>query len=100
MSVSEGKGKFTDERDLSKEPATGEEKFVGMQEISLVSGSHERRLTEQGKQMHEVEAKRHVKAFLKAYESWKQIARECKKCLKKFCSKEDLDKINQHIQSG
>lgn len=62
--------------------------------------SRERKPTEKGKQMREEEAKRHLKAFLRAYESWKQIARESRSRLKRFCLKEDLDKINQHIQSG
>lgn len=60
--------------------------------------SRERKLTEKSKQVREEEAKRHVKAFLNAYESWKKRARECRKSLKKYCLEEDLYKINQTIQ--
>lgn len=50
--------------------------------------------------MREEQAKKHVNAFLKSCDSWKGIAKECRKGQKQFCSKEDLDKINQCIQSG
>lgn len=98
MSVSEEKGKSIEEQDLSEQPPIGEAKSIDAQQV--VFGSRERTFTEQGRQMREENAKRHVKAFLKAYESWKQIAKECRKSLKQFCSKEDLDKINGNIQNG
>lgn len=43
-----------------------------------VSGSREWQLTEKGRQMREEEAKRHLRAFMKAYESWKNIAKEAR----------------------
>lgn len=98
MSVTEENGKSTGEREISEEPPAKEEKSVGAQEV--VSGTRARQLTERGQQMREEQAKKHVRAFLKSYDSWKGIAKECRKSLKQFCSKEDLDKINKYIQSG
>lgn len=60
----------------------------------------QRQLTKKGKQMRDEAPKRHLKAFLKAYESWKVIARESRLRLKKFCRTEDLEKINKRMQSG
>ena len=56
--------------------------------------------TEKGRQMHEDDSKRHLKAFMKAYESWKRIAKEARTKSKKFCLKEELDDINKQVQSG
>lgn len=98
MSVIQGKGKSTGEKDVSEEPPATEGKSIGAQKV--VSGTRERKLTEGGQQMREEQAKKHIKAFLKSYDSWKRIAKECRKRLKQFCSKEDLDKINEYIQSG
>lgn len=98
MSVTEEKGEATGERDVSEEPPATEQKSVGAQKE--VCGTRERQLTERGQQMRGEQAKRHVKAFLKSYDSWKGIAKECRKSLKQFCSKEDLDQINQYIQKG
>ncbi|KAK0152254.1 hypothetical protein N1851_006383 [Merluccius polli] len=97
MSVTEETGKSTGERDISEEPPVLEGKSVGAQ---LVFGSRERQLTEKGQQVREEQAKRHVKAFLKSYDSWKSIAKECRKSLKQFCSQEDLDQVYQYIQRG
>lgn len=52
--------------------------------------ARERQLTEKGRQLCEEETKRHLKAFMKAYESWKRIAKDARTKLKKFCLKEDL----------
>lgn len=90
------KEKSIDEKDPNPDEPSTEEKSRSPEERV----SCERKLTEKGKQMCEEEAKRHIKAFLRAYESWKQIAREVKTKLKKFCLKEDLDKMKQHIQNG
>lgn len=63
------------------------------------SSSRERSLTEKGMQMRKHEAKKQEKAFNKAYGSWKQTAKESRSRLKTFCSREELDKIQQEIQS-
>lgn len=98
MSVTGKKGTFTVERDVSEEQPATEENSVGAQKVA--SGTRERKLTERGQQMREEQAKKHIKAFLKSYENWKGIAKECRKSLKQFCSKENLDKMNKYIQSG
>ncbi|CAH2277109.1 Hypothetical predicted protein [Pelobates cultripes] len=55
------------------------------------SSSRERSLTEKGQVMHEETAKKNEKAFTKAYDSWKELAKELRTKLKTFCSTEDLD---------
>ncbi|MGL5903087.1 MAG: hypothetical protein ACRCZO_10425, partial [Cetobacterium sp.] len=64
------------------------------------SSSRERQLTEKGRQMREEEGRKHLKAFLRAYESWKKVAKAARTRLKGFCVKDDLDNINQTIQGG
>ncbi|XP_057700916.1 uncharacterized protein LOC130921262 [Corythoichthys intestinalis] len=59
----------------------------------------ERQLTEKGKQMREEISKRHLKAFFNAYQLWKEVARQCRSRLKKFCGVEDLEEISKQIQS-
>lgn len=75
-----------------------DEKLIAMQKTH--SSSRERQLTEKGKQMREEEAKKHLKAFFRAYGSWKKVARRARTGLTGFCVKDDLDNINQNIQGG
>ena len=63
------------------------------------SNSRERSLTEKGLEMQEQEAKKNEKAFKKAYDSWKQLARETRVKLKALCSPEDLDTIERDIKA-
>lgn len=63
------------------------------------SSSRERNLTEKGKEMHEQEAKKHEKTFSKAYEIWKESAKEIRKQLKGFCSSEELNIASHHIRA-
>lgn len=74
------------------------ERPIKTQEV--VSGSCERQLTEKGRQRRDVEAKRHVRAFMKAYESWKKVAKQARTKLKQFLLKGDLEEINKQIQRG
>ncbi|XP_055366079.1 titin homolog [Betta splendens] len=64
------------------------------------SSSRERRLTEKGQEMHEQEARKTEKAFNKAYDSWKQTAKEIRVRLKSYCSLEDLGKSQRDIKAG
>ena len=102
MSVSGDAGKSTHEKVLSpvQEPLSEKEDEKPTDTQEIVSGSRERRPTDKGKQMREEVSKRLLKAFIRAYESWKKIARESRTRLKKFCSKEDLNKMYDEIQSG
>lgn len=43
--------------------------------------------------------RKNIKAFFRAYESWKKVAR-ARTGLKGFCVKDDLDNINQNSQGG
>ncbi len=63
------------------------------------SSSRERRFTEKGLEMREQEAKKKEKAFYKAYNGWKETAKETRSRMKMFCSRENLEKIQQDIQS-
>lgn len=63
------------------------------------SSSRERSLTDKGQEMHDQEAKKHEKAFSKAYNSWKEMAREARTTLKSFCSQEDLNQTQQDIRA-
>lgn len=74
-----------------------EEPEVSTQQVR--SSSRERSLTEKGQEMHDQEAKKNEKAFNKAYNSWKEKAREARTTLKSFCSQEDLDYIETEIQA-
>ncbi len=56
------------------------------------SSSRERRFTEKGLEMREQEAKKKEKAFYKAYNSWKETAKETRSRMKMFCSRENLEK--------
>lgn len=87
-----------------KEVEPVEEMPLPAEEISnppvqqIRASSRERSLTEKGREMHELEAKKQEKSFHKTYESWKQAAREARSNLKTFCTREDLDQIQQDIQ--
>ncbi len=102
MSLLEEKGNPACGETLSlvEEPLIGnvDEKLLVKQKVR--SSSRERQLTEKGKQMREQDAKKHLKAFLRAYESWKKVAREARIILKGFCVKDDLDNINETVQGG
>ncbi|KAG1944948.1 hypothetical protein F2P79_014429 [Pimephales promelas] len=63
------------------------------------SSSRDRILTTKGQELHDQEAKRNEKAFNKAYDSWKNSAKEFRVKLKAFCLSEDLDKIQTNIKS-
>ncbi len=63
------------------------------------SSSRERRFTEKGLEMREQETKKKEKAFYKAYNGWKETAKETRSRMKMFCSRENLEKIQQDIQS-
>ena len=62
------------------------------------TSSRQRTQTEKGREMQEKDARKREKAFNKAYDAWKKIARENRIKLKTFCTDEDLDKVNQDIQ--
>ncbi|KAL0147052.1 hypothetical protein M9458_057576 [Cirrhinus mrigala] len=62
------------------------------------SSSRGRSWTEKGLEMREQEAKKQEKAFYKGYNSWKERAKETRSRLKMFCSRENLEKIQQDIQ--
>jgi len=62
------------------------------------SSSRDRILTTKGQELHDQEAKRNEKAFNKAYDSWKNSAKEFRVKLKAFCLSEDLDKIQTNIK--
>ncbi|KAJ8342685.1 hypothetical protein SKAU_G00326130 [Synaphobranchus kaupii] len=49
--------------------------------------------------MHYQNAGKHENAFNKAYESWKQTAKESRSTLKALCSPDDLDKIQSEIKT-
>lgn len=83
---------------VEKSAPDGENERLKTQEV--VSGSCERQLTEKGRQMRDEEAKRHVRAFMKAYESWKKAAKQARAKLKQFLLKGDLEQINNQIQRG
>ncbi len=51
------------------------------------SSSRERSFTEKGLEMREQEAKKQENAFYKAYNSWKETAKETRSRLKMFCSR-------------
>lgn len=75
-----------------------EEQTDNFTDTPVRSSSSERTLTEKGQEMHNQDAKKCEKAFNKAYDSWKQAARETRTNLKILCSLEDLSKIQQDIQ--
>lgn len=58
------------------------------------SSSSERILTKEGKETHNHDIKKCEKTFNKAYDSWKQVAKETRTKLKTIYSVEDLDKLN------
>ena len=64
------------------------------------SSSRERTLTEKGQEMHDQEAKKHEKAFSKAYNSWKEIAKAARTTLKSFCPQELLDQTIQDTKAS
>ncbi|CAH2221136.1 Hypothetical predicted protein [Pelobates cultripes] len=49
--------------------------------------------------MHEETVKKNEKAFNKAYNSWKELAKEIRMKLKNFCSTEDLDTKLKEIKA-
>lgn len=63
------------------------------------SSSRERKQTEKGKEMHKQDAKKREKTFHKAYNSWKLTARETRSKLKTLCSSEDLNNLQQDIET-
>lgn len=79
---------------VSQMSAPAEELSVlsGEQRVSSRKGS----LTEKGLEVQSQNAK-HEKGFNKAYDSWKQTARETRSKLKTLCSCEDLDRIQRNI---
>ncbi|XP_038140499.1 uncharacterized protein LOC119792268 [Cyprinodon tularosa] len=82
---------------LSTEDVCSDVKPKGQE---LVSGPRTRKLTGKGEQYREAESAKWIKAFLKSYGSWKQIAREARRKLKGFCSQENLNEINQQVQNS
>ncbi len=72
---------------------------TGMQHVRSRSSSRKRIRTEKGQEMHEQEAKRHEKAFNKAYDFWKQMAKEVRSKLKALCTCEELEQILKDIQT-
>ncbi len=72
---------------------------TGMQHVRSRSSSRKRIRTEKGQEMHEQEAKRHEKAFNKAYDFWKQMAKEVRSKLKALCTFEELEQILKDIQT-
>ncbi|KAI7806542.1 hypothetical protein IRJ41_007791 [Triplophysa rosa] len=75
-----------------------EELSVSPREQPVRSSSRKGSLTEKGLEMQSQRAKKNEKAFYKAYDSWKQTAKETRSKLKILCSHEDLDSLQRHIQ--
>ena len=78
-------------------PESSEETVI---EVSLEKPRDVRQktLTEKGQEWNFQEAKRHEKAFIKAYDSWKQTARQGRTLLKSLCSHEDLSRIQTEME--
>lgn len=75
--------------------AEGSSKSLDMQQDR--PSSRQKTLTEKARELRDQNAKKHKKAFNKAYDSWKQTARESRTALKSSCSPDDLNKIEQEI---
>ena len=65
----------------------------------LRSSSRERKLTEKDQEKHNQDIKTCERTFNKAYDSWKLVARESRTKLKTLCSVEDLNKLQQDIET-
>lgn len=63
------------------------------------SSSRERTSTDKGQELWEEKAKQYEKNFSKAYNFWKQTARDSRTKLKAFCALDDLDNIQQTIKT-
>lgn len=63
------------------------------------SSRRERKPTEKGKEMHDQEAKKHEMTFSKAYEAWKELAKEIRTQLKGLCSPKDLNDASHSIRA-
>lgn len=70
-----------------------------MQPVRSRSSSRKRNRTEKGLEMHKQETQKQEKAFNKAYDSWKQTARETRSKLKALCTYEELEHILKDIQT-
>lgn len=68
-------------------------------DMPLKSSSRERKLTEKGQEMQKQDAKKHDKTFNKAYNYWKVTARETRTKLKTLCTLEDLNELQQDIET-
>ncbi|XP_013873851.1 uncharacterized protein LOC106524553, partial [Austrofundulus limnaeus] len=69
-----------------------------LEQQEVRSSNRERHLTEKGKEMHEQDAKKHERAFNRAYDSWKETAKEIRTKLKAFCSPGDLNSASHDIR--
>ncbi|XP_057694061.1 uncharacterized protein LOC130917030 [Corythoichthys intestinalis] len=58
----------------------------------------QRTLTEKGREFLHQETQKREKAFIKAYDSWKQTAKQSRATLKSLCSPEDLGHIEREIE--
>lgn len=63
------------------------------------SSSRQRTVTEKMQEVNDQNAIKHKRAFYKAYDAWKQTAKESRATMKCFCSMDDLDNIEQNIQT-
>lgn len=66
---------------------------TGMQQVRSRSSSRKRNRTEKGLEMHKQETRKQAKAFNKAYDSWKQTAKETRSKLKALCTHKELEQI-------
>ena len=62
------------------------------------SGTRQRPPTEKGHLMQDENARKHGKAFIKAYTTWAKSVKNMRTALKSFCSLEDLRGMKQMIQ--
>ncbi|XP_024119479.1 uncharacterized protein LOC112140697 [Oryzias melastigma] len=69
------------------------------EQLQVRSSSREQSLTEKGKEIQEQGAKKHEKAFNKAYETWKELARDIRAGLKGFYSSEELNAASHDIRA-
>lgn len=83
----------------NKMPSVADEAGNPPEAKQVRSSSCERTLTEKGKEPHEQQAKKSGKAFNKAYDSWKQTAKDIRSKLKAFCSSEGLNEAQRDIKS-
>ena len=66
---------------------------------SVRASSRKRTLTEKGQEMHDQEAIKNKKAFIKKYDAWKEMAKMARTELKSFCSEDELVQLKQNVQT-